>query len=336
MPNTDYLVVDEFLKTELDAKALDFALRCGMIDQLEAGACSFNQLPVRNVAGRQMLVELLTANNIIRMDVEQIGLTSSFRTALAFRELLEAKIAFAEEVAKDISLYLPSLIDNLPHFMGSSTTFQLFRYDRCFEATPANLELARRWMRFTTALTRHEGRVLADHLDLQGNTHLLDIGGNSGELALQLCKAFPELKVTSFDLPVVCQIGLENVRTRAGHERIAFQAGDMRRDDLPCHMDVVTLKSVLHDWPEDHAGTLLRKAAQSLRPGGRLVIFERAPLHALNGLSYAQLANLVFFPFFRPADLYLQILAALPFTEVHHEIIRLEMDFHLITARKAA
>ncbi len=233
VPNTDYLVVDEFLKTELDAKALTFALRSGMIDRLEAGACSFTQLPVGNVAGRQMLIELLTANKIIRTDEERISLTSAFRSALAFRELLEAKIAFAEEVARDISLFFPSLIDNLPHFMTSSTTFQLFRYDRCFEATPENLALARRWIRFTTALTRHEGRVLADHLDLQGSTHLLDIGGNSGELAVQLCAIFPRLKVTCFDLPVVCQIGIENVRARPEHERIQFQAGDMRRDELP-------------------------------------------------------------------------------------------------------
>jgi SAM-dependent methyltransferase len=306
-----------------------------MIDQLAVKECSFGQLPVRNLAGRKMLVDLLAANNVICINADQISLTTSFRQALMFRELLEAKMAFAEEVAKDISSYFPLLIDDLSRFMESSVTFQLFRYDRCFEVTPSNMELAQRWMRYTTALTRHEGRVLAEHLDLRSCRHLLDIGGNSGELAVQLCRVFPQLWVTAFDLPVVCQIGRDNVEGREGHDRIIFRPGDMRHDELPTDMDAVTLKSLLHDWPDENAQALLAKAQQTLRPGGLLTIFERAPLNPSRGLPYAQLANLVFFQFFRPADLYLQTLGALRFTDIRCETIRLEMDFHLITARRS-
>lgn len=333
MSDRDYLLVDEFLKTELDAKSLDFALRSGTIDRLQANACTLNQIPVHNEAGRRLLVELLTANNIVQSGGNLIELTAIFRKALQFRELLEAKIAFAAEVSKDIAFYFDSLIDNLPDFMERSTTFQLFRYDRCFQATPSNLEVTRRWMRFTSALTRHEGAVLANLLDLRGLTRLLDLGANSGELAAQLCAAFSHLHVTAFDLPVVCQIGREHIKGRQGEERIVFQPGDMRRDTLPFGMEAVTFKSVLHDWPEADAAALIRRAAETLKPGGLFVIFERAPLNAQDGLSYAQFANLVFFHFFRPADLYLKTLGSLPFTEIRHEIIRLEMDFHLITAR---
>ncbi len=336
MKHTDYLVVDEFLQTELDAQSLLFALRCGLIDQLAAGECSSSQLPIGDVAGREMLIDLLATNNIVRRDADHVSLTPSFRQALEFRELIEAKIAFAEAVARDISLNFPQLIDNLSLFMESSATFQLFRYDRCFEATLSNLELARRWMRFTTALTRYEGPVLADHLNLGACQHLLDVGGNSGELAIQLCRAFPKLRVTSFDLPVVCQIAHENIGTREGHDRVTIQSGDMRHDELPNGMDAVTIKSLLHDWPAENAVFLLTKAARALRPGGQLVIFERAPLRPMTRLPYAHLSNLVFFHFFRPAALYLETLSALRFTEIHHEIIHLEMDFHLITAQRGS
>ena len=336
MPNTDYLIVDRFLKTELDAQALNFALRSGLIDLLKAEGCSRAQIPVRNPAGRRMILDLLTANGIVHTAGEHITLTQSFRTALNFLDLIEAKIAFATAVARDLSLHFASLIDNLPHFMENSATFGLFRYDRCFEATPENLDLARRWMRYTTALTRYEGRVLADLLDLSWARRALDIGGNSGELALQLCRVFPDLSVTVFDLPVVCQIGREHVaRAGCGVDRIAFQPGDMRRDALYYGADVVFLKSVLHDWPDEDAAALLSKAADALRPGGLLVIFERAPLRMRQSLIFADLTNFVFAPFFRHAGLYLSNLSSLGFVETLHRDMRFEMDFHLITATKA-
>ncbi len=338
MPQRDYLAVDDFLKTQLDAKSLDFALRSGLIDQLWAGDCSLDQLPIRNEAGRRLLLDLLASNHVIQINREHASLTPGFRHALAFRELLEEKIAFAEEAAKDVTHFFPLLIDNLPGFMTNSATFGLFRYDRCFQATPDNLEATRKWVRYTTALTRHEGQVLAErlagHPGSQGWERALDLGGNSGELALQLCAAFPALHVTVFDLPVVCEIGKEHTRGRHGSERVRFQQGDMRRDSLPASQDAVIFKSVLHDWPEADAREILTKAAGSLRPGGRLVIFERGPLQAAQGLTYAQYTNLVFFHFFRPAAFYLDVLASLPFSKVSCETIALDMDFHLIVAQR--
>ena len=335
MANKDYLIVDRFLQNEIGARALRFALRIGLIDSLEKRGCSSGQVPVGNPAGRKMLLDLLAAQGVIDIDGEHLELTPLFRSVLAFRDLLEAKIEFTENIARDIALNFDALISDLPRFMETSETFKLFRYDRCFDATPENVAMTRRWMRLTTALTRYEGRVLAERLDLRDVDRLVDVGGNSGELALQLCAFHPHLHVTVFDLPVVCRIGLEHTKARPGADRVTFVQGDVRREDLPAGAAAITFKSVLHDWPDDHVAKMLQKAVLALAPGGRLVIFERCPWQAGDGLGYAQWSNLVFFHFFRPASFYMEALRKLGCHSVACETIRLEMDFHLVTARKA-
>jgi SAM-dependent methyltransferase len=330
----DYLLIDRYLRSELDAQALALALRNGLLDRAARGPVPEAEVPVRSSAGRRVLIDLLAANEVIELQNDSLVLTPGFRAVLPFRDLIEAKIAFAGHVARDVGALLPLLLDDLPRFMERSATFGLFRYDRCFEATPENIAATRTWMRYTTALTRYEGAVLASQLDLGSVERLLDVGGNSGELALQFCAAAPGLAATVFDLPVVCAIGREHVRARGDAGRIGFVAGDVRRDRLPDGADLVMLKSLLHDWPEREAAAILAKACVALRPGGRLVIFERGPLRAAGGLTFAQLPNLVFLHFFRAADFYLQTLRDLGLEVIRAERVRLEMDFHLIEARR--
>ena len=50
------------------------------------------------------------------------------------------------------------------------------------------------------------GRALPDVVDLAGRRRMLDVGGNSGEFLLQVCRRNPELQGTVIDLPLVCDV----------------------------------------------------------------------------------------------------------------------------------
>jgi hypothetical protein len=63
---------------------------------------------------------------------------------------------------------------------------------------------------------------------------------------------------------------VERVRT----PRVGFVAGDFLREDLPAGYDVLSFVRVLHDWPNEVATMLVKKAFDALRPGGRIVISE--------------------------------------------------------------
>ena len=339
-----YLCVNDFLTTELHARALRSALDFGLIDRLlgegawEQGrlmeACGLNPI------GFRLLIDLLEANGVVENQDGPISLSSAFRAALEFRDLLESRIAFADLVWPDIHGLFPELLNNPSDFMARSRTFDLFRYDRCVTLTPQNLAATRIWTTFTTCLTRYEADVALTEVDFAPVRDFVDMGGNTGEFALRVCRRHPHIRATVVDLPVVCAIGREHVaaHSRPGEgDRISFFPADMRTMALPPPADLVSFKSILHDWPDGEAVKLITRAATIVRPGGQILIFERAPIEARGrAITYAMAPDLVFLHYLRPEGLYLQTLAGLGFEIVTHRRLELDLGFHLIVARRPA
>jgi SAM-dependent methyltransferase len=328
--------VDAYLESELEARALGLALSWGWIDRLVGGPVMAADLTAAlpPPAGRLML-SMLAVNQVVAVSSDRVALTGRFADDLALRDLLEARLWFAGTVAPDIHRHLPELLADIPAFMAQSAVFELFRYDRCFEVSEENLALTRRWVAYTTTLTRHEGDACWRRVDLSAARRLLDVGGNSGEFSRLARAAFPQLSATVFDLPVVCELGRRHLAGSGDDGRIEFFAGDLRHEDLPPGADCISFKSVLHDWPDEAALDFLDKAWRALPPGGRLIIFERGEIAgAGRRLSYAMVANLVFLPFFRDPSFYTAALTRLGFAAITTETITIDMDFHLITAIK--
>ena len=337
-----FLCVDDFLQTELDARAIKSAFETGIMDALIAeAALASSALAAKSrvdPVGFRLLVGLLEANGVIERAGESLALTAAFRQALKFRDLLETRIDFADLVWHDIHNLFTPLLTDLPQFMARSKVFELFRYDRCIEVTAQNLEATQAWLRLTTCLTKYEAAAVLDAVDFASAQSLVDIGGNSGEFALQCCRRHPALAATVVDLPVVCALGQRHVAAAASEQeaaRIRFWPADFRHDALPGLADIVAFKSVLHDWPDPDAVRLLERAERVVGPGGRMLIFERGPIETGGKrLPYTMAPNLVFLKFLRPPDLYLKKLAQLGFTVIEHRRIMLEMEFNLIVARR--
>jgi SAM-dependent methyltransferase len=344
MADYDFLSVNEFLVTEMDARAIKSAIELGVIDGLSSsGPASLRTLARErriNPVGLRLLIEMLEANGVVARTGDLIELTARFVAALRFRDLLETRIAFADLVWPDIhSLFTPMLAD-LPQFMARSKVFELFRYDRCIEVTSENLAATSAWTRFTTCLTRYESGPVLDAVDLESVTTFVDLGGNTGEFAVQVCRRNPKVAAVVVDLPVVCELGRRHVSGSASAalaRRITFFPADMRSQALPVPADLVSFKSVLHDWPDADAERLLERGCEVVRPGGRLLIFERSPIE-LKGrkVPYSMAPDLVFLHFLRPAGLYLKTFARLGFEAIEHRQIELDLGFHLITAQRPA
>lgn len=126
------------------------------------------------------------------------------------------------------------------------------------------------------ALSTFTGRDLAGALPmLAGQTRLLDVGGGWGAMAIELCRRWPNLRATVYDLAPVCETTRQRVDEAGFGERIATAAGDFFADDeLPGGHDVIVLSSILHDWDEKQNRSLLRKCFRALEPGGMVVVSE--------------------------------------------------------------
>lgn len=328
--------IDRLLASEVGARSLERALRLGWIDRMEGGPAAVAHLPGAgelHPAGLALLVGQLTATGVVEGQ-GVLALTPAFRRVLEARELLEARLWFLLAIAPDIHQRFELLLKSPGAFVQAAEVFRIFDYSAALGTGPTELETTARWVRYTTALTRHEGPVLAPLLGLEGARRVLDVGGNSGEFGLCLAQRYPTLEVTVADLPAVCVLGERNIAGRPGAERVRFAPCDLRRERLPRPVDAIVFKSMLHDWPDDMAAVFLGKAAHALYPGGRLVIAERAPMVLDAELPFAMVANLAFLPFFRPAETYAKLLAEAGFALQGVAEAMLDMPFQVIMARK--
>ena len=327
------------MKTVVDARALATAFELRLIGYLSENQASTLDDLKKGFAGDdrglQLLLNLLKANQVIEEDNGTVKLSAQFQEALQYRDLLEAKLEFAQFVLPDFSDLFTALIMSPDQFGPNSRTFELFCYQRSFESGPENYELTKRWVRITTALTRYEAQVCMKYHDFSRYRRILDIGGNSGEFVLRICKNHPSIHATVLDLPLVCEVGIEHLRSEPEAERISFIKGNALADELPKDFDLISFKSMLHDWPDNEAKQFIARASQSLQPGGTLLIFERGPIEVSETtLPYSMIPFLLFFRSFRSPTVYREQLETLGFQDIEIQRIDLEMPFYLVAARK--
>jgi predicted O-methyltransferase YrrM len=124
------------------------------------------------------------------------------------------------------------------------------------------------------SLSSFTARTLADAMDLDAATRLLDVGGGSGAFAIELCRRYPSLRATVFDLPHVIDIAADNIADAELRDRIAVHGGDFFADALPPGHDVHLYSMIMHDWNEEHDRLLLRKSFDALPSGGIVIVSE--------------------------------------------------------------
>ena len=121
----EYLTVDDFIRTLVDARALKTAFELGLIDHLlerraSAVAALERALGV-DAPGLRFLLDLLAANQVIEQRDSEVSLHERFAVALRYRDLLEMKLDFAGFVMNDFADLFTALIKDPGRFTGKAT-----------------------------------------------------------------------------------------------------------------------------------------------------------------------------------------------------------------------
>jgi cyclopropane fatty-acyl-phospholipid synthase-like methyltransferase len=114
---------------------------------------------------------------------------------------------------------------------------------------------------------------LAAAAPLDGATTLLDVAGGTGLYAIAMLRRNPRLRAAVLDRPEVLKVAEEFRRASGVADRLELQPGDMFADPWPA-ADVILLSNVLHDWDVLECRALIRRAAETLPRGGRLLIHD--------------------------------------------------------------
>jgi hypothetical protein len=117
--------------------------------------------------------------------------------------------------------------------------------------------------------------ALAEAYDFGAHTRLLDVGGGAGAYPIELCRRYPKLRASVYDLPHVCPIAAGKAAAAGLTDRIDTVVGNFLHEPaLPTGYDVILLSMILHDWDELTNRELLAKCHAALPSGGALVISE--------------------------------------------------------------
>ena len=138
-------------------------------------------------------------------------------------------------------------------------------------------EALRSFFRGLDAAARASARKLRRDFDFSRYRRLLDAGGGSGGIAVDMCRAFPDLRATVADLPSVTPITSEFIEEAGLSGRIDavscdFTEGSPAGAD-PC--DVAVLRAFVQVLSREDAARALANVARVLAPGGRIYIMGR-------------------------------------------------------------
>lgn len=118
-------------------------------------------------------------------------------------------------------------------------------------------------------------RLLGEAHDFGAYTSLMDIGGGSGAYPIELCRRYPRLRGTVFDLPHVCEVAQHQIDQAGLADRISVTGGDfLTQPALPRGHDVILLSMILHNWDEPTNRALLGKCYDALPSGGTIMVSE--------------------------------------------------------------
>jgi SAM-dependent methyltransferase len=119
---------------------------------------------------------------------------------------------------------------------------------------------------------RRSAAATADLLELGEARRLLDVGGGPGMYALEFARRWPELEIVVIDRPEALEVARHQISAVDLSGRIATLPGDIFETDLDGPYDVVFVSNVVHIYSAEDNRRLVRRCAQALAAGGRLVL----------------------------------------------------------------
>jgi predicted TPR repeat methyltransferase len=128
---------------------------------------------------------------------------------------------------------------------------------------------ARRFTNMLYELHRSLAGELAATLDLSDVGRLMDLGGGSGVISMELLRRYPDLSSVVVDIANVCAAGREIAAENAMEGRLTYHAKDFLEDELPSGFGMV-LECDVGVYQE----ALFRNVHNALNSGGRFVIVD--------------------------------------------------------------
>jgi acetylserotonin N-methyltransferase len=288
----DLPVVLDLIEAFRRSKTMFTAVRLGIFDHLEDEAQSAGQLAAKlnlNSGALERLLRGCTALGLLRREDERYA-----NTATASRYLVSASpntfsgyITYSDQSLYPLWGHLDDAIRD-----GTNRWTQAFgSRDALFDYYYRDEAATRNFVRAMNGFGQISSPRIVRAFDLSRFTHLVDLGGATGHLAIAACEAYPNLHATVVDLQRIERFAREYIAASPVAARIDFVAADFFADPFPAG-DLYALGRILHDWDDTKIHALLEKIAAGLPSGGGVLVVEALVNDDRSGPVYAIMQDL--------------------------------------------
>jgi SAM-dependent methyltransferase len=293
-PTSDPAPIFEIFRGNYAMELLTAAVaHFGVFEKLAAGPLAAGDLRARVGLGERQFIVLLTGLKALKLVEEHDGLLQMMPIA---REHLSPGQPL------DVSDYIrmaadsPGVVSLVEHMRkgtlagaAKDDNRAVFIYRDGLESAMEEDTLARHFTLMLAGRAKNIAPVLAERVDLSNARCLLDVGGGTGLYAIAFLQRYQKLQALVFDRPAVLKVAEELAAAYGVADRLQCVAGDMFADALPQACDCTLLSNVLHDWDVPQCRLLVRRVADALPAGGRLLIHDALLDDDLSGPLYPAL-----------------------------------------------
>lgn len=118
------------------------------------------------------------------------------------------------------------------------------------------------------------GREFVAAYDVGDARRVVDVGGGNGALLAAVLRMHPSLEGILFDLPAGLAGAADGMKAAGVTGRVSFAEGSFF-ESVPAGADLYLLKSIIHDWDDEHAVAILKTCREAMNGHARLVLVER-------------------------------------------------------------
>ena len=118
-----------------------------------------------------------------------------------------------------------------------------------------------------------EAAAVAAGYDFSGLGTIVDVGGATGNMLINILSRHKSPRGILFDMPHVVTGAAQPIRAAGLADRLTVASGSFF-DAVPSGGDAYLLSHVIHDWSEPQCLTILGNVRRAMNPGARVLLIE--------------------------------------------------------------
>ena len=258
------------------ARVLVTACELGVFDSLSNGPLTLETLAERlqcNPQGLQLLLQLLVSAGYLRQRHER------YRNSRVAQRWLtcSSPVSIAPYV-----IHSPDIVaiwDHLPQVVRENKQVMRMPYEEDPTRPETQAVLARHYAGLASLAMALGGEIVSRVRLPRNAARLLDVGGSHAAYSVLFCRKYPQLHATILDIQPGIEAGQRTAKQVGMTERMNFLCTNIVHDDfsigLASSFDVALYFHIAHLLPPEINAAVLKKVAQTLKPGGVLVFVDQ-------------------------------------------------------------